>query len=64
MGIDDYKELWKNTPSQGLYCLKKAIFISRSFLNQSDADKIPDVTPENCFECKRNIINSGICDPI
>ena len=64
MGIKDYKELWSNSPSQGIYCVEKHVSITNTHKDQKLGSRFLDITPEKCFECKENIINGGICDPI
>ena len=64
MRMNNYKELWENTPSQAMYCVEKAIFVIRTVLNGDKAKRDNDVTAEKCFGCKQNFINGGICDPI
>ncbi len=67
MDLEQFEELWWLHISPGVYCSKRDVILHRACpvdcANQG-LDETVHLTPAECFECKENIRNGGICDPI
>jgi len=69
MDLDDFKYLWSFDVSTTVWCVKHQMFLRRGGPTRFTSlpfghDVTVKLNPEDCFKCKDNIINKGICDPI